>query len=150
MLLSTALMAACAIPLALGRERRSARAWLALGAMLTAMLVALPGSAGSHLLGGAVALIAAPVVVAGAPRAAAAACLHRSGGLLIAALLLVAGAGGIADPASHHGAPDPAPILVAALVAVVVVALGRRPAVATLAEVALMAAGLLLMIAIPA
>ena len=135
--------AACGVLLLAGPDRRSTRAWIALGVMLAAMLVAVLGS-GAQLLAGAVTLLAAPLVVARVPRAAALPALHRAAALLATAACLLGAGHGI--PSSHHGGLDlAAPMLFAYLVtaAVAMAHARRRPVVA--GEVALMAGGMLAM-----
>lgn len=135
--------AVCGVLLLAGPDRRNPRAWIALGVMLAAMLIALLGS-GAQLLAGAVALLAAPLVVARVPRAAALPALHRAAALLATAACLLGAGHGI--PSSHHGGLDLAvPLLVAYLLtAVVAVAHARRVVVA--GEVAVMAGGMLAML----
>lgn len=134
--------AACGVLLLAGPDRRSPRAWIALGVMLAAMLVALLGS-GAQLLAGAVTLLAAPLVVARVPRAAALPALHRAAALLATAGCLLGAGHGI--PSSHHATVGLGVPLVAAylLTAVLAVVHSRRAVVA--GEVGVMAAGMLAM-----
>lgn len=148
MLFSLVTMAACAIPLAAGPDRRDPRAWAALtvmvGAMAPAVVVATPGA---HLLGGALALVAAPLIVAGVDRRDSVPTLHRAASLLLAAWALFAGAG-VASVDGHHSV-NAGPALVIGYLAVSAVAARhrRRDArlpvrIAAIAEVVVMAAGL--------
>lgn len=130
----------CGVLLLAGPDRRSPRAWIALGIMLATMLVALLG-ASAQLLAGAVALLSAPLVVARVPRAAALPTLHRAAALLATAACLLGAGRGI--PSSHHATLALGAPLLLAYLATAVLAVVRARRVVVAGEAGVMAAGVL-------
>ncbi|WP_308797817.1 hypothetical protein [Agromyces silvae] len=155
MLLPTIVMAACAIPLALGPERRCSRAWGALALPVAAMAAgAVIATPGAYLCGGVLALLSAPIAVAGAPRGAGLAGLHRAIAALLTAWCLFSGAAGhtpAANGPAHHMVTPLGPLLAGlyGLIAVIAVAhhwRRREGRFAACGEVAGMSAGVAIML----
>lgn len=147
MLLPALVMAACAVPLALGPDRASARAWVPLGATVGAMLwAATAETASAHLLGALVALLSAPVAVVALPRDRRMAGLHRGIAAPVTAWCLISGAGA-ASAAEHHGGVAAGPVLavVYAVAALAAVAHRGRGAWPLRGEAALMTLGVVAM-----
>jgi hypothetical protein len=156
--LAIAATVVCGVLLLGGPDRRSPRAWVALGVMLAAMLAALAGST-AQLIAGAVALLSAPAVVARVPRAGALSSLHRAAALLATAGCLLGAGHGI--PSSHHAGLPLGAVLLAGYLASAALAIatlrGRkaplspahegplRPLAAMVGEVGVMAAGVFAM-----